>query len=188
MEFLDPYVKARQVTNSLPYDGASDVEGNAQMEEAVAVQLDSADDKDYGQVVETEPSTSHVNCVSAETPMTRKRQKKENYYGSMDSAVMYIKKSHQQQTNRNDVDDFFHGLAQTVKKLHPMTIARVKKHVANIVMDAEIEDLQSYYEVHQYVSTSPCSPSENTSQSLAYESSPPASFHDDHWTTFRNWP
>jgi hypothetical protein len=40
------------------------------------------------------------------------------------------------------VDAFFHGIAQTVKQLKPATIAKLKKAVANIVMDAELEEIE----------------------------------------------
>ncbi|RZC33182.1 uncharacterized protein BDFB_014733, partial [Asbolus verrucosus] len=40
------------------------------------------------------------------------------------------------------VDAFFHGVAQTVKQLRPATVARLKKAVANIVMDAELEEIE----------------------------------------------
>ncbi|XP_044253599.1 uncharacterized protein LOC123004410 [Tribolium madens] len=40
------------------------------------------------------------------------------------------------------VDAFFYGIAQTVKQLKPVTIAQIKKSVANIVMDAEIGEIE----------------------------------------------
>lgn len=42
---------------------------------------------------------------------------------------------------QHPIDAFFYGIAQTVKQFKPITAARVKKAVANIVIDAEIEDI-----------------------------------------------
>lgn len=40
------------------------------------------------------------------------------------------------------IEVFFYSIAQTVKKLRPLTVARVKKQIVNIVMDEEIKELE----------------------------------------------
>lgn len=42
----------------------------------------------------------------------------------------------------DDIDIFFYGLAQTMKKLRPLTVAKLKKEIANSVNDAEIRELE----------------------------------------------
>ena len=42
----------------------------------------------------------------------------------------------------DDIDIFFYGLAQTMKKLRPLTVAKLKKEMANLVTDAEIRELE----------------------------------------------
>ncbi|EFA08262.1 hypothetical protein TcasGA2_TC005890 [Tribolium castaneum] len=49
---------------------------------------------------------------------------------------------HNAKTTHHPVDAFFYGIAQTVKQLKPMTVAQIKKSVANIVMDAEISEIE----------------------------------------------
>lgn len=42
----------------------------------------------------------------------------------------------------DDIDIFFYGLAQTMKKLRPLSVAKLKKEMANLVTDAEIRELE----------------------------------------------
>ena len=42
----------------------------------------------------------------------------------------------------DDLEIFFYGLAQTMRKLRPLTIAKLKKEMANLVTDAEIQELE----------------------------------------------
>lgn len=50
----------------------------------------------------------------------------------------------------DDIEVFFFGLAQTMKKLRPLTVAKLKKEISNLVTDAEIRELE---EIDQYVVT-----------------------------------
>lgn len=50
-----------------------------------------------------------------------------------------------------DLDSFFHALAQTVKKLKPLTAAMLKKEFFNKVADAEIRELRELQESSDFV-------------------------------------
>jgi len=43
----------------------------------------------------------------------------------------------------DSVDAFFHAMAQTVKQLKPITVAKIKKAVSIIVSNAEIEEMET---------------------------------------------
>ncbi|XP_050435672.1 uncharacterized protein LOC126842655 [Adelges cooleyi] len=43
----------------------------------------------------------------------------------------------------DSVDAFFHAMAQTVKQLKPITVAKIKRAVSIIVSNAEIEEMES---------------------------------------------
>lgn len=43
----------------------------------------------------------------------------------------------------DSVDTFFHAMAQTVKQLKPITVAKIKKAVSIIVSNAEIEEMET---------------------------------------------
>lgn len=50
----------------------------------------------------------------------------------------------------DDLDIFFLSISQTMKKLKPLTVAKLKKEISNLATDAEIRELE---EVDQYVLT-----------------------------------
>lgn len=83
---------------------------------------------------ETEPHTGEYNnqkmlYEQEEKPKREEAQKEECNNNEQD------KKEHH-------VDAFFHGISQTVKQLKPSTRARIKKLIANIVLDAEAEEVE----------------------------------------------
>lgn len=43
----------------------------------------------------------------------------------------------------DSVDAFFHAMAQTVKQLKPITVAKIKRAVSIIVSNAEIEEMET---------------------------------------------
>lgn len=43
----------------------------------------------------------------------------------------------------DSVDAFFHAMAQTVKQLKPITVAKIKRTVSIIVSNAEIEEMET---------------------------------------------
>lgn len=43
----------------------------------------------------------------------------------------------------DSVDAFFHAMAQTVKQLKPITVAKIKRAVSIIVSNAEIEEMEN---------------------------------------------
>jgi len=43
----------------------------------------------------------------------------------------------------DSVDAFFHAMAQTVKQLKPITVAKIKRAVSMIVSNAEIEEMET---------------------------------------------
>ena len=45
------------------------------------------------------------------------------------------------------IESFFEGVIQTVRKFKPSTIDRLKQTVANLVMDAEIEEMEENMEL-----------------------------------------
>lgn len=51
----------------------------------------------------------------------------------------------------DDLDIFCLSLSQMMKKLRPLTVAKLKKEMANLITDAEIRELE---EMDQYVITS----------------------------------
>lgn len=43
----------------------------------------------------------------------------------------------------DSVDAFFHAMAQTVKNLKPITVAKIKRAVSIIVSNAEIDEMET---------------------------------------------
>lgn len=55
----------------------------------------------------------------------------------------------------DSVDAFFHAMAQTVKQLKPITVAKIKRAVSIIVSNAEIEEMETAVSCPRFSSTEP---------------------------------
>ncbi|XP_044760182.1 uncharacterized protein LOC123317641 [Coccinella septempunctata] len=116
MNFLDPYIQDRKTFSSIEIseteaDPETDVDEISQIEEGASTSNDSV------------------------TPKRRKKEK-----ASASSMVMdYLLKNKQEE--KDDVDAFFHGLAQTVKKMSPYYRAITKARVGSVVGEMEIQSI-----------------------------------------------
>lgn len=55
----------------------------------------------------------------------------------------------------DSVDAFFHAMAQTVKQLKPITVAKIKRAVSIIVSNAEIEEMEASVACGRFLMTVP---------------------------------
>lgn len=66
------------------------------------------------------------------------------------SPIVNMNSEYRMVSQMDDMELFFFGLAQTMKKLRPLTVAKLKKEISNLVTDAEIRELE---EVDHYMVT-----------------------------------
>ena len=93
--------------------------------------------------VKTEDSVSLSASVSGDSqPDMEFEEESEDVGNSLTQAAERKNRGRVAYAEMHPVDAFFQGIAQTVKQLTPSTVAKVKKAVANIVMDAEIDELE----------------------------------------------
>ncbi len=90
------------------------------------------------------PKSEYMFALAAVSSRKRKRNELSVFEDgvSMNTMSMMSHPYARMIQQNDDVDSFFHGLAQTMKKLRPLTVAKLKKEIANMVTDAEIRELE----------------------------------------------
>lgn len=78
---------------------------------------------------------------------SRKRKNKENNYYALDNGYASMNQDYRMYPQMDDLDLFFLSISQTMKRLKPLTVAKLKKEISNLATDAEIRELE---EVDQY--------------------------------------
>lgn len=96
------------------------------------------------------------SCNSPNSILTNKRRRNEQNYNNYEnhmnipSPIVNMNSEYRMVSQMDDMELFFFGLAQTMKKLRPLTVAKLKKEISNLVTDAEIRELE---EVDHYMVT-----------------------------------
>ncbi|XP_065204218.1 transcription factor Adf-1-like [Planococcus citri] len=127
LKFLDPFI-------CQPKDGSQ------MLFDSDDTQIESPD-----QVL----SVSHIKMEEETTTgNSRKRKCKENSsYYALDNGYASMNQDYRMYPQMDDLDLFFLSISQTMKKLKPLTVAKLKKQISNLATDAEIRELE---EVDQY--------------------------------------
>lgn len=78
-------------------------------------------------------SSGYQNSSDLYESEDKSKEYTEEYYNNNDD---------RSQNDKHPIDAFFYGIAQTVKQLKPLTRTRIKKAIANVVLDAEAEEVE----------------------------------------------
>ncbi|XP_050533707.1 uncharacterized protein LOC126901345 [Daktulosphaira vitifoliae] len=139
---MRPYKLEKQISFLLPHVSFRDEDEGGSMDEDASSQIDKTvdnSDLSYGQ--------PDVDDLIFDQSVTEKSCSE---HDALDRSIHFLCDQRYKPNTINyrwedmdSVDAFFHAMAQTVKQLKPITVAKIKRAVSIIVSNAEIEEMEN---------------------------------------------
>ncbi|KAL5234209.1 hypothetical protein ACI65C_001619 [Semiaphis heraclei] len=153
---MRPYKLEKQIAFLLPHVSFRDEDDNGDSngdEDITATSLSMATDIKQTIANECEPSAYDQQVAVAEMlyEQSNNTDKSCIEHEALDRSIHFLCDQRYKQAaatnykleDMDSVDAFFHAMAQTVKQLKPITVAKIKKAVSIIVSNAEIEEMET---------------------------------------------
>ncbi|XP_001949308.1 uncharacterized protein LOC100162917 [Acyrthosiphon pisum] len=149
---MRPYKLEKQIAFLLPHVSFRDEDDNGSSngdEDNTSSLLMAADIKP---AIECEPSAYDQQQTAAEMLYEQSNMDKScSEHEALDRSIHFLCDQRYKQAaatnykleDMDSVDAFFHAMAQTVKQLKPITVAKIKRAVSIIVSNAEIEEMET---------------------------------------------
>lgn len=148
---MRPYKLEKQIAFLLPHVSFRDEDdnGGSDDDEDTSSLLMAADIKTAN---DCEPSSAYDQQATAEMLYEQSNIDKScSEHEALDRSIHFLCDQRYKQAaatnykleDMDSVDAFFHAMAQTVKQLKPITVAKIKKAVSIIVSNAEIEEMET---------------------------------------------
>ncbi|XP_060881412.1 uncharacterized protein LOC132952917 isoform X2 [Metopolophium dirhodum] len=150
---MRPYKLERQIAFLLPHVSFRDEDDNGSSngdEDTTSSSLLMA--ADVKPAIDCEPSAYDQQQVTAEMLYEQSNMDKScSEHEALDRSIHFLCDQRYKQAaatnykleDMDSVDAFFHAMAQTVKQLKPITVAKIKRAVSIIVSNAEIEEMET---------------------------------------------
>lgn len=149
---MRPYKLEKQIAFLLPHVSFRDEDDNGSSngdEDNTSSLLMAADVKP---AIDCEPSAYDQQQATAEMLYEQSNMDKScSEHEALDRSIHFLCDQRYKQAaatnykleDMDSVDAFFHAMAQTVKQLKPITVAKIKRAVSIIVSNAEIEEMET---------------------------------------------
>ncbi|KAL4149424.1 hypothetical protein QTP88_003376 [Uroleucon formosanum] len=148
---MRPYKLEKQIAFLLPHVSFRDEDdnGSSNGDEDTSSLLMATDIKS---AIDCEPSAYDQQQVTAEMLYEQSNMDKScSEHEALDRSIHFLCDQRYKQAaatnykleDMDSVDAFFHAMAQTVKQLKPITVAKIKRAVSIIVSNAEIEEMET---------------------------------------------